>query len=149
MRAWLWMILLAVLPSHAPVQAQATTPPTRADVLALEERWTTGVKERDHESFEKLLAEDLTHVGFEGQIVGKREYMEFFKNGDWRYSQYAVLDQQVTLEGCAAIVTGRVDRKIVVNGKETIGKFSFTHVWAKRGSEWRVISSQVSASPNT
>jgi hypothetical protein len=95
--------------------AAAVTRPTSADLLALEEGWTAALRERNHDAFEKLVAEDLQHVGFEGQVVGKGEYMAFFSNGDWRYN-------------------------------ETAGTFGFTHVWAKRGREWRVIASQVSAS---
>lgn len=145
MRLWLSMILVAGLQSGAAVQDRSATPATSADLLALEDQWAAALRERNHEAFEKLLAEDLQHVGFEGQVVGKREYMAFFKDGDWRYSEYSVLGPQILLEGCAAVVTGRVRRRIVVNGKETAGTFGFTHVWAKRGREWRVIASQVSA----
>ena len=115
--------------------------------MALEEQWAGALRERNDVAFAKLLAEDLRHVGFEGQIVGKREYMAFFSTGDWRYSEYSLVAPQVTVEGCAAVVTGRVQRRIVVNGKETAGAFAFTHVWAKRGGEWRVIASQVTAPP--
>jgi hypothetical protein len=45
------------------------------------------LRERNAVAFERLLAEDLRHVGFEGQIAGKRECMAFFASGDWRYSE--------------------------------------------------------------
>jgi hypothetical protein len=44
------------------------------DVLALEEQWAGALRERDEAAFGKPLAEDFRYVGFEGQIVGKREY---------------------------------------------------------------------------
>jgi ketosteroid isomerase-like protein len=150
MRIWIWLILLAGLGSGSgPVlRGQSAAAPATGDVLALEEQWAGALRERNDVAFGKLLAEDLRHVGFEGQIVGKQEYMAFFRTGDWRYKEYALVAPQVTIEGCAAVVTGRVQRRIVVNGKETAGAFAFTHVWAKRGAEWRVIASQVTAPPS-
>jgi anti-sigma-K factor RskA len=71
--------------------------------------------------------------------------MAFFSAGDWKYTDYSLVAPQVTVEGCAAVVTGRVQRRIVVNGKETAGAFAFTHVWARRNGVWRVIASQVTA----
>ena len=71
----------------------------------------------------------------------------FFRGGDWKYSEYRLVEPKVTLEGSVAVVTGRVERRIVVAGKETAGAFAFTHVWAPRTGAMRVISSQVSAVP--
>lgn len=147
MRTWMWLVLFTVFGSELVLRGQSTSAPTPGDVLALEEQWAGALRERNDAAFGKLLAEDLRHVGFEGQIVGKREYMAFFSKADWKYSEYSLLEPQVTVEGCAAVVTGRVQRRIVINGKETVGPFSFTHVWAKRGGQWRVIASQVSAPP--
>jgi ketosteroid isomerase-like protein len=148
MRTWMWLVLLAGFGSGPVLQGQSAAAPAPDDVLALEEQWAGALRERDEVAFEKLLAEDLRHVGFEGQIVGKREYMAFFNTGDWRYSEYSLVAPQVTMEACAAVVTGRVQRRIVVSGKETAGAFAFTHVWAKRGGEWQVIASQVTALPD-
>jgi ketosteroid isomerase-like protein len=141
----MWLVLLAGAGSGPVLQGQSAAAPKPSDVLALEERWAGALRERNEAAFGKLLAEDLRHVGFEGQIVGKREYMAFFGAGDWKYIEYSLLAPQVTVEGCAAVVTGRVQRRIVVNGKETAGAFVFTHVWARRNGEWRVIASQVTA----
>jgi ketosteroid isomerase-like protein len=145
MRTWLWLVVLAGIGSGAQSRDRAAAPPSSGDVLALEEQWAAALRERNEAAFGRLLAEDLRHVGFEGQVVGKREYMAFFSTGDWRYSEYSLVSPQVTVEGCAAVVTGRVQRRIVVNGKETAGAFAFTHVWARRNGVWRVIASQVTA----
>ena len=147
MRTWIWLLLAAGIGGVPLLRGQSAAPPTTRDLLVLEEQWAHALRERDEAAFGKLLAEDLRHVGFEGQIVGKRDYMAFFSAGDWRYSEYSIVDPNVMSEGCAAVVTGRVQRRIVVSGKETAGVFAFTHVWAKRGGEWRVIASQVTAPP--
>jgi hypothetical protein len=142
------VIVLAIVASGPVSWGQSTTGPAASDILALEQEWASALRERNPEAFGKLLAEDLRHVGFEAQVVGMDECMAFFNAGDWKYSEYSLVDPQVTVERCAAVVTGRVQRKIVVNGKETAGAFAFTHVWAKRDGAWRVIVSQVTASPS-
>ena len=147
MRTWMWLVLLAGLGSGPLLRGQSAGAPAPGDVLALEEQWAGALREHDEVAFGKLLADDLRHVGFEGQIVGKRQYMAFFNTGDWKYAEYSLVAPQVTIEACAAVVTGRVQRRIVVSGKETAGAFAFTHVWAKRAGQWQVIASQVTALP--
>jgi ketosteroid isomerase-like protein len=112
-------------------------------ILDLEQRLTAALLSRDEAAFGSLLAEDLVHIGFEGQIVGKTEYMSFFKTGSWRYSRYSPSDLTVKLFQDTALVTGKVDRSIVVNERETTGAFAFTHVWVRSGDGWRLSSSHV------
>jgi hypothetical protein len=122
---------------------------TPDEVMQLEQRFTTALLKRDDIEFNELLAEDLVHIGFEGQIAGKAEYMAFFKQGAWRYKKYEPANVAVKLIGNAAVVTGRIERTIVVNDRKTTGAFAFTHVWSKLGERWRLTSSQVTTVPNS
>ena len=98
MRTWMWLVLLAGFGSAPVLQGQSAAAPAPADVMALEEQWAGALRERNDVAFGKLLAEDLRHVGFEGQIVGKREYMAFFNTSDWRYTEYSLVAPKVTIE---------------------------------------------------
>ena len=111
--------------------------------LELERRFAEALLERDGTAVDSLLADDLIHISFEGQIARKPEYMSFFNQGDWRYTKYATSELSVKVFPDSAIVTGRVDRIIKVGGKETTGAFAFTHVWARSGDGWRISSSHV------
>lgn len=42
----------------------------------------------------------------------------------------------------SVFAAGRVDRAILVNGRETVGAFVFTRVWVQSSGQWRVTSSQ-------
>jgi len=95
-----------------------------------------------------LLADDLVHISFDGQVAGKAEYMAFFKQGAWQYRKYEPTNVKVKVFGQMAVVTGRVNREIVINGQETIGAFVSTHVWSRSGDRWRLTSSQVTTIPN-
>lgn len=117
-------------------------------VMQFEQRFTTALLKRDDAKFGELLADDLVHISFEGQVAGKAEYMAFFKQGAWEYKKYEPTNVAVKLIGNVAVVTGRVERTIVVNNKETRGAFAFTHVWSRAGDRWRLTSSHVTTVPN-
>jgi ketosteroid isomerase-like protein len=127
--------------------ALPTSKPSSEVILALEQTLKAALLARDGAAFGSLLADDLVHVSFEGQIAGKSEYMSFFKQGDWRYTTYSPSDLTVKLLQDTAVVTGRVDRSIVVHGKQTTGAFAFTHVWVRSGDKWLLSSSHVTTIP--
>ncbi|PYS71600.1 MAG: hypothetical protein DMF69_09955 [Acidobacteria bacterium] len=61
--------------------------------------------------------------------------------------KYEPTKVSIKLLGTAAVVTGRVDRTIVVEDKETSGAFAFTHVWSKSRERWLLQSSQLTTIP--
>ena len=139
--------LVALLAAFVSVTPAPTTPSASDEILELERRFTDSLVRRDNGVHDAFLADDLVHIGFEGQIAAKTEYMTFFRQGDWKYTRYSPSNVSVKRLGSAAIVTGRVDRAIFVNGRETVGAFAFTHVWTRNGGVWRVTSSQRTTIP--
>lgn len=138
--------LLLLLGSQLAVLSD-TTQTSEAIILALEQRYNAGLIYRNEKDFGELLAEDLIHIGFEGQIARKNEYMSFFKTGAWRYLKYQPSNVSIKILTDAAVVTGRVDRVIRINDRETSGAFAFTHVWSREGNAWRLRSSHVTTVP--
>ena len=116
-------------------------------VREVEQRFTAALLKKDDVAFGELLADDLVHIGFEGQVASKAEYMAFFNGGVWQYRKYEPVNVAVKVLGDVAVVTGRVNRTIVINKEETTGAFAFTHVWVQTGNRWRLTSSQVSTVP--
>lgn len=131
------IVILGASISATPTPSNASDP-----ILRLEQRLTESLVRRDEIAHGALLADDLVHIGFEGQIAGKSEYMSFFEEGDWRYTRYSPSRVAVKVLGPSAVVTGRVDRAILVNGRETVGAFVFTRVWVQTSGHWKVTSSQ-------
>lgn len=122
--------------------------PTSTDAITqIEQRFNAALMKRDAAEFDLLLANDLVHISFEGQSAGKAEYMAFFKQGSWEYKKYEPSNVKVKLLGNVAVVTGRVDRAIVVNNRETTGAFAFTHVWSRIDDRWQLTSSQLTTIP--
>ena len=145
------MTLLSVFLILLSLLQAASTPATQTSeksVTDVEQRFTAALLKKDDVAFGELLADDLVHISFDGAVASKAEYMAFFKAGAWQYKKYEPTNASVKLLGNVAVVTGRVDRTIVIDGKETSGAFAFTHVWSRTGDRWRLTSSQVTGIPN-
>ncbi|HKR61787.1 MAG TPA: nuclear transport factor 2 family protein [Pyrinomonadaceae bacterium] len=138
------MLLILLSFPQAPASSTQTA---SQPALELERRFTTTLLKKDAVELDKLLADDLIHIGFEGQIASKAEYMGFFKQGAWQYQKYEPTNLTVKSLGDVAVVTGLVNRKIIINKVETEGAFAFTHVWSQSGGKWRLTSSHVTTVP--
>jgi ketosteroid isomerase-like protein len=113
----------------------------------VEQRFTEALLKKDAVAVDELLADDLLHISFDGQVAKKAQYMAFFKEGPWQYRKYKPTNVAVKVLGNVVVVTGRVNRTIVINNNETTGAFAFTHVWSRTADRWRLTSSQVTAVP--
>jgi hypothetical protein len=131
--------------AHLPADTAATQPLSAEvqAILAMEERYKAGLLAHDEETFRELLADDLIHIGSEGEIVDKAQYMDFFTRGEWWYKKYKPVGVRVRTYGSVAVVTGRVDRILQANDEEIAGALTFTHVWRYSDAAWRVWSSHV------
>lgn len=129
------------------LRTSAATQTTEIAIREFEQRFTAALLKKDGIALSELLADDVVHIGFDGQIANKTEYMAFFKGGVWQYRKYEPANVAVKVLGNVAVVTGRVNRTIVINSQETTGAFAFTHVWLQTGNRWRLTSSQVSTIP--
>ena len=143
------MYLLSILLVLFSFQGTSTpSDQTASRITQLEQRFTAALLKKDDVAFGDLLADDLVHISFDGQVASKTEYMAFFKQGAWQYRKYEPTNVKIKVFGQVAVVTGRVNREIVISGQETVGAFAFTHVWSRSGDRWRLTSSQVTTIPN-
>ena len=105
------LILLSFL-QGAPAPA---TQSSEKSVTEIEQRFNAALLKKDAATLDELLADDIVHIGFEGQFAGKGEYMAFFKRDIWQYRKYEPANVAIKVVGDVAVVTGRVDRTIVIN----------------------------------
>jgi ketosteroid isomerase-like protein len=120
-----FLILLSFLQGTS-TRATETTEHT---VREVEQRFTAAFLKKDAVAVDELLADDLLHIGFEGQVANKAVYMAYFREGPWQYRKYEPSNMAIKVLGNVAVVTGRVNRTIVINNNETTGAFAFIHVW--------------------
>ncbi len=108
-------------------------------ILRLEDRWRLAQKANDAEAFMTLLSPDLTFIGTSGSLRDRSDYMAS-RSGSWipRAETYEYSELRVRMFGDVAIVTGRE----VTTGVGVSGAGRFTHVWAARSGEWRLVAIQ-------
>jgi ketosteroid isomerase-like protein len=140
-----FLILLSFLQGTSTTATVAT----EHTVREVEQRFTAALLKKDAVAVDELLADDLLHISFDGQVAKKPEYMAFFKEGPWQYRKYEPGNMAIKVLGKVAVVTGRVNRTIVINNNETTGAFAFTHVWSRVADRWRLTFSQVTTVPTS
>ena len=129
----------ALLCVTATGAAAPVTAGPEAEILRLEDRWRLAQKANDAKAFMTLLAPDLTFIGTSGSLRDRSDYMAS-RSGSWipRAATYEYSELRVRMFGDVAIVTGRE----VTTGGGVSAAGRFTHVWASRSGEWRLVAIQ-------
>ena len=131
----------------SPLAAQQKTnagvaPSTAAELIRLENGWTTGLVKRDRALFEKLLAPKFVYTEND-QLMSRADVIHEVADGSDRVTS-AHNEGMVVHEYApnAAVVTGW----LIVNGTGKSGKFArryrFTDTWVKGDHGWQIVAAQ-------
>jgi len=141
-RATLLLVLCA-----SPLVAQqrtnaGTAPNTSAELIRLENGWTTGLVQRNRALFEKLLAPRFVYTEND-QLMSRADVLHEVSEGSDRVTA-AHNEGMVVHEYApnAAVVTGW----LVTSGTGKSGAFNhryrFTDTWVKGDSGWQIVAAQ-------
>ena len=133
--------------SASPLAAQQQTnagvaPSTAAELIRLENGWTTGLVKRDRALFERLLAPKFVYTEND-QLMSRADVIHEVAEGSDRVTS-AHNEGMVVHEYApnAAVVTGW----LVVNGNGKGGPFNrryrFTDTWVKGRQGWQIVAAQ-------
>jgi uncharacterized lipoprotein len=129
-------VLLALL---AVVLAGCSVSPryAEAELIAVQNRYITAVRNDNHAELEKLLAPDYVSVSATGGISDRTEVIGAPPGA---FPKAAVSDMKVRFYGQTAVVVGRYEQL------EAGGTWSgrFTAVWVRHGGSWQVVSEHYS-----
>jgi hypothetical protein len=120
---------------------------TDAEVVALEERFQAGVRDRDLAVLEELLAPEFTlTTGRAAAPVRMRaEYLELTARS-YRIDEFAFEELDVVgLGPSAALVRARYRQRGSMDGADRTGVFLLTDVWADRGGQPQLVARHSSA----
>jgi uncharacterized protein (TIGR02246 family) len=127
----------AVAPAPAPVAPGYADRNPAAEVKALELRRFDAMVKGDTVILGSMLAEDLTYTHTTGAVDSKAGFLESLASGKLRYLAVKPDGVEVRLFGEAtAVVTGRIDARVVANGKEASFLARYTSVYTKRHGRW-------------
>ena len=135
------LLLVLAAPPLAAQQRAATANPA-AELIRLENQWTTGLVKRDRALFEKLLAPKFVYTEND-QLISRADVIHEVAEGSDRVT--AAHNEGMVVHEFApntAVVTGW----LIVNGKGKSGAFThryrFTDTWVKGDQRWQIVAAQ-------
>ena len=142
--------LTLTLSSLAAGQARGRKPVRRPAASAanadqalkdLERQWAEGLKNRDKETLNRILADDFIFTDDEGRVHNKAQYVEAITKMP-KVDSYTLDELTTRVYGDVGVVAGRWTGKVTSGGKDAGGAFRFTDTCVKRQGRWLAIASQ-------
>lgn len=114
----------------------------KADIEALEKKWSAALAANDAAALAPLLADDWTNVDTDGSIQTKAEFLESLKSGELKFTSCTLGKINVRVYGDTAVVVGEDASKGTNGGEAFDEKGIFTDVWVKKGDAWVCVATQ-------
>jgi hypothetical protein len=89
-----------------------------------------------------MLADDLYYCHSTGVCQNKEEFIDFVTSGTNKYVAMDVIDMRPRLVDGAVVVNGKLDIRVISNGKEQHFQGIYTDVYAKRDGRWQLVTWQ-------
>lgn len=134
---------LALLAFALPkfICAAPSAPNAEAQLTKIEHSWADAYVKRDPSFAQRLAADNFIFIGPDGNSVGKADYVKGM-TGPTVFTTFDIGELKVRTVGDVAIVTGTATITAKTGDKDESGQYAFTDVFAKKGGEWKAISSQ-------
>jgi ketosteroid isomerase-like protein len=123
--------------------AVATQPTaTEADVLRADDRRFEAMRKGDWAALDAALADDLTYVHSTARLESKAEHVANLRGGKPHYRGIAPRERTARVHGNIGVVNGVSEMHVERDGKEQRFTVRYLAVYAKSGSDWRMIAWQ-------
>ena len=134
-------LVLALAAAPLAAQQKVAASPS-AELIRLEDQWTTGLVKRDRVLFDKLLAPKFVYTEND-QLMSRADVLHEVSEGSDRVSAAHNEGMVVHEYGpTTAVVTGW----LIVSGKGKSGAFThryrFTDTWVKGSDGWQIVAAQ-------
>ena len=113
-----------------------------AEVLRADDRRFEAMRKKDWPALDAALADDLIYVHSTARQESKTEHTDNLKGGKPHYRGIAPRDRKVRVYGDVGIVNGVSEMHVERDGKETRFTVRYLAVYAKKGSDWRMVAWQ-------
>lgn len=148
MRKTLMMAAVALLAAGGVARAADCDPAlVPSEVLAADEARYAAMLAVDVAGLERFLGNDLVYTHSSTQIDDKGAYIDALRTGKVVFRETLRSDVRVVPYGCMAVMTGRGDFKVELDGKPLEVHIRFTNVWEKRGIGWQMVAWQATRFP--
>lgn len=143
LRVSLSIVILGIVLSLTPTDVglgQTTVEANVRELRHLETVWNEAHEHGDADALDALWADDLEVAVPKMPVMTKVEVLGFARSGRMKFLHYATSDIRVRVYGDAAVVTGRLQRTRLLNGKEVSDDWRFTKTYVRQAEKWRVVA---------
>ena len=140
---WLGGVLTLVLSGLAWTSQAPTQTAEAADIHELERLetvWNLAHEQGDADALDALWADDLEVAVPHMPLMTKAGALSFARSGRMKFLSYQTSEIRVRVYGNTAVVSGRLQRTRLVNGREISDDWRFTKVYVREPHKWRVVS---------
>ena len=143
------MLCVSVLAgsAHLGQTSQSLPPHDRAELERLETVWNEAHERGDADALDRLWADELVVTVPGMPAMGKGDSLAIWRSGRMKFARYETSDLRVTAFDDAAVVTGRLQRRRIVSGRQATDDWRFTKMYVRRHGGWRVVAWHASESP--
>jgi ketosteroid isomerase-like protein len=130
------LLVLATLCGVAAAQS------VEDQIKKLETDRAAAVVRADTAVLDRETSDEYILTGITGQVSDKAQMLAGFKSGTNKLTVDDLSDMKVHVYGDAAVVTGKMDVKGVMGGKDVTGQARFTRVYVKKAGHWQSVALQ-------
>ncbi len=143
-KGWFAGLVLAGMPmlGMACEQSQVV-----AEVIGADAERYKAMENRDMPTLARYLADDLVYTHSTAVVDSKATYIESLRSGKVHYKHTVRSDVRVIPYGCTAVMTGRGDFKVAVDGKDIEVALRFTNVWVMNDEGWQMVAWEATRIP--
>jgi len=140
--AWFLILLASGVASgqKAPPSNGSGPSADREELARLEKVWNEAHLQGNADALEHLWADDLEVAVPLMPVMSKAEALSFARSGRMKFSRYETSDLHIRTYGSAAVVSGRLQRRRTIGGREVEDDWRFTKVYIRGEGGWRVVS---------
>jgi ketosteroid isomerase-like protein len=135
-------LVLAAAFSSVTLLGSAWAEDVQEQLKKLETDRAAAAVKGDVATLEKQTSDDYTFINLYGQMSDKSQMVNAFKTGQTKLTSDEVSDMKVRVYGNTAVITGKVDVKGTLGGKDVDGQIMFTRVYVKKGGNWQSVAFQ-------
>jgi ketosteroid isomerase-like protein len=115
---------------------------TKAEIEALDKKWSAAIMARDTAALDKLLADDLVYAHASGVVDTKASYIAKIKEGKQVYKSFEQRSPKVNLYKDTAVIFSWARVTGINPQGDFDDKIMVMHTWVRQNGAWRLGSHQ-------
>ena len=111
-----------------------------AEILALEDKRYAAMTGNDLAALEAMFHDEMIYTHSSAVVDTKASYLEALRSGKTRYKAAKRFEEKVRFAGDTALVTGRAEFEVELNGAPKSLRLRFLNAWTKTPAGWKFVA---------